>query len=400
MTTPARLIDYPVERAIEHAAFHHRVTPTHLFGVMFPVWCVEITATVTYGEPYELIDRHIERAIAHGRFHTAADLAAFLALDEPIVNSALRFLRAIHHLREVDGGYLLTELGLRSVRDDTRYVVTKEDRRKLYFDAYTSRPLTAPHYDSRKVTFFAVDEAAAAATQGWPRYTLLHSMEGFRRDALRELASHRDRATYNLPERIDNPESRGETYVYLPMYVVTGTSRQGRTRHLAYTTASDQGDRDLTEVVENTLELASAMTLSAKEAVADRETQAEEWLRRNELSGGQLRTWGGGGLRVTLPAASFGSGKLSLTKLGSFQVYRTNCFHIWCNDLRTRQRALLERVDNYLAVRTRIDPDAVADRIAWIAQQLELGNVDTRRLRELAAQAGRQGLVSQLDRFS
>jgi hypothetical protein len=72
-----------------------------------------VRATVTEGEDYELIDRYLERAIAETRLDTIADLARFLALDEVIVDRAMRFLTAIEHVRGTGGRFALTELGVR-----------------------------------------------------------------------------------------------------------------------------------------------------------------------------------------------------------------------------------------------------------------------------------------------
>jgi hypothetical protein len=43
-------------RSLEDAAFVQGVIPTSLLAVLFPVWCVEVEATVTKGEPYALIE--------------------------------------------------------------------------------------------------------------------------------------------------------------------------------------------------------------------------------------------------------------------------------------------------------------------------------------------------------
>src|SRR4051812_19990309 len=101
MTT--RLIRYPEERALEDAVYRVGVRPTRIFALLLPVLCVEIEATVTDGEPYELIDRYLGRAIAEGGLHTTVELADFLALDEVLVDRALRFLTAIGHVTITEG---------------------------------------------------------------------------------------------------------------------------------------------------------------------------------------------------------------------------------------------------------------------------------------------------------
>lgn len=151
MTTAPRLMSFPEERVLEDAAFCQGIVPTRLYALLLPVWQVEIRADVTEGEDFFLIDRFLERGLRHGALHTVDELATFFALDHALVAQAVRFLTAIGHLREESGGRLsLTPLGQRSVDDDIRYVVTRQDRRKLYFEALSCTPLTQAHYEDRK----------------------------------------------------------------------------------------------------------------------------------------------------------------------------------------------------------------------------------------------------------
>lgn len=398
MSARTRLIPYPEERALEDAAYARRVIPTRIFAILLPVWCVEVKATVTEGEPYELIDRYLERGITAG-LDTAADLARFFALDEILVDRALRFLTAIGHVTGSGGRLTLTELGHRSVRDQVRYVITREDRRKMYFDAFGSRPLTRPYYDTRTVTFLS-GEAVLARRDG-PRFQMLCSTRGFRREALTELARHPDRDHYNLPERIDEPESLGEEYVYLPLHVIRAVQRD-RVRHLAYTQVGSEADPDITMLCEQTPDLVGVCESEERAArLRADQTWATEWLRKRNLDGrGPVRldddTW-----RVTLPGSSFdATGPMSISKLGSFVVVGNDFFHVWCEDERVRRRALLERIDSYLSSRVRVDRTATNERITQIARQLDLGTIDVHTLHRMALKAGKLGLAAQLDRVA
>jgi hypothetical protein len=58
----------------------------------FPVWRVEVKATVTDAEDYALIDRYLERGIASAGLNSVGSLASFLGLDEVVVDRVLRFL--------------------------------------------------------------------------------------------------------------------------------------------------------------------------------------------------------------------------------------------------------------------------------------------------------------------
>src|SRR5260370_12527691 len=96
-------------------------------------------------------------------------------------------------------------------------------------DALGSRPLTCRYYDSRVVAFYSLDAAVRAASpREWPKFRLLISHTGFRREALTVLARLDERTLYNLPEGIDAPESLGEECVFLPVYVVRGIVRDRR----------------------------------------------------------------------------------------------------------------------------------------------------------------------------
>ncbi|GAB2622257.1 hypothetical protein GCM10027168_62770 [Streptomyces capparidis] len=403
MSTTTRLMPYPEDRALEHTMFAVDAVPTRIHRVLLPVWCVEVEADVTEGKPYELIDRYLERGIAEAGLGTAEELASFFALEPPVVGQALRFLAGIGHLVEHDGRLVLTELGYRSVRDKVRYVHTRRDRRKLYFDAFTCRPLTRGYYDVRKVAFLTGGPEGMPDRREGPSFHALSSMRGFRREALAELAGHPDRDRYNLPERIDNPRSLDEEcQVFLPAYLVRAVERGGRVRYLAYTPAGDTADEDLSAACEETPWVMNA--LEAEDAVARREdfeVQAGRWLSAKGLARHRPVRAGNGAWRVTLPGDCFGAdAALRFTKLGSFVVLRTGFFQVWCKDTRVRKHALVMRLDSYLGSRVRADRDDVRERIDQFARQLDLGAVGIAELRRAAVQAGRRSLADQLARLA
>jgi hypothetical protein len=325
-----RLIACPEERALEDAAYVRRAVPTRIFAILLPVWRVAIRATVTEGEPYELIDRYLERGIATADLGTPAELAGFFGLDVLVVERALRFLDAIGHLASRDGRLALTELGQRSIRDNVRYVVTRQDRRTLYFDAFGSRPLTAPYYDTRTVTMLSASEAGDPSVTGeWPRFRMLCSMRGFRAEALTELASNPRRADFNLPERIDQPEVLGAAEcVFLPMYLVRAVQQGSRVRLFAYTQAASEADPDMTELCERTPEITSLIEAEERLRASAFHERACRWLREHNLSERAPERLADGTWRVTLPAASFGrDAALPITKVGSFLVLDNDILH-------------------------------------------------------------------------
>ncbi|MYW05640.1 hypothetical protein [Streptomyces sp. SID3343] len=388
------LIPYPETRAVEHAAFVEGITPTGVFPVLLPVWSVEIRATVTEGKPYDLIDHYLERAIHEGHLDTVDGLARFLGLDAVLVDRALRSLVAIDHIVRNGDTVRLTELGRRSVCAGTRYVVTREDRRRLYFDAFRSRPLTRRYYAGDQVTLLSGADADHLGRNG-QRFTLLVSTHGFARDALARLSASPERDRYNLPARIDEPQSLGEEMVFLPVYIVRGWEggRGGRLRHLVYGQAGDDADPDLSAMAQDTVEIVSALASEQNDPERTR-----VWLREKHPTATGPEAVDRGGRRATFPPESFGpDASLSLTKVGSFQRHSGCLFQLWCADEETRRRALVERMDEYLGARSRPTRDDVDDRLARIAEQLELQGTDRAELRRLAHRYDRRDLAARLD---
>jgi hypothetical protein len=388
------LIRYPEERALEHAAFALETTPTRIFRLLLPVYNVEIRATVTEAEPYALIDRYLEHGIAEGRLETVAQLAEFFALDESLVDRAVRFLRAIGHIGGSGDVLTLTELGYRSVRDDVRYEVTRQDRRKLLFDAFGSRPLSRRYYDADSVTFVSPGDPRA----GW--FRPLTSMRQFRAEALAELARSPDRDALNLPHRIENLEYLGAETVFLPAYVIRAV-RSGQVRYLAYTQRGDDNDAEITKLCERTPEITSLLE-TEQHAVQDGidRTRVRQRLAKMRLDRYEPERRADGVWQIVLPASAFGKNGLSVTKVGSFIVNGNDVIQVWSPDTTLRHRALFERIDNYLTARARVSPEDLEGRLRQITHQLRLDPIDLPTLGHMARNAGRKGLAAQLNRLS
>jgi hypothetical protein len=386
------LMPYLPERALEDTAFGHDLNPIRLHTLFLPIWQVEVRATTTEGKPYELIDRYLERGIAEGDLRTVAELSRFFALDEVLVDRAVRFLLRIGHLGSAaDGALNLTDLGHQSLRDNMRYVVTRQDRRKMYFDAYESRPLSRRYYDPGVVTFRTPAEIRAERS-----FRILAATRGFRREVLNTLSEHPDRQHYNLPDRLENPESLREDCVFLPIYLVETMGRGGGTRLLAYSQAADTADKELSELCERTQQIGGTLT-NEQTNEAEQHERIAKWLARHGLTGHQPVRLIHGAWRIVLPVSAFKpAGPLALTRLGSFTALATTVVHIWCEDRNLRERALLARIDAYLERRDRSSADSAA-LVSRVGTQLGFESVDLARIRTLAAAAGRTKLVSRLD---
>ncbi|ONI70517.1 hypothetical protein ALI144C_48650 [Actinosynnema sp. ALI-1.44] len=396
-----RLIPYSEQRVLEDVAHAHGFVPTRIFAIMLPVWCVEVRATTTDGRPYEVIDQFLERAIAEAQVSTVADLSRFLSLERPLVDRAIRVLATIGHVTFRGDTIELTDLGRASLRDDVCYLVTVQDRRKMYFDAYRSWPLSRKYYDPTTVTLLPLEEVNSAKGNAGPSFHLLHSTHGFRKEALAELAANPKRDDYNLPARIENPESLGEELVYLPVYVVRATDA-GRLTYLVYSQAADTADSDLTELVGRSPEITAS--LDAEYHAADPEDQKKRitrWLERHSMAHCRPVRTAQGTWRVVLPENAFApSGTVGLSKVASYAVLDQDILHVSCEARGVRERALLERVDAYLtARRSRTSPDVRA-HLARVATQLGLASVGLPELQRMAAAAGKTGMASELAKIA
>ncbi|KAB8162219.1 hypothetical protein FH609_024460 [Streptomyces sp. 3MP-14] len=393
----SRLFPFPEERVLEHAAFGEGVVPLRLHGLLLPVWEVEVEADITEGEKFSLLERFLARGLRHGGLHGIDELTAFFALDRALVAQAVRALTAIGHVREEGGRLTLTGLGQRSVDDDTRYVLTRQDRRKLYFEALSSVPLQKPHYDQETVSLLSEEELGRLVGDGkGPRFTPLFVSRSFDPAALDDLNRRRDRARYNLPVAMDRMRTLDSRLVYLPLYVV---SARGRLLAYGQAGAGAAHDGELSDLL--TKAPSVAMTLE-NEQIEDEERTLkgiENWLHRHglpptapEREGG---TW-----RISLPPEAFrDEHKLSLSRIGSYQIVGARFFRLWCGDENHRKRALLVRLDQRFGARWRVDRATAEAIVAQLARQLALAVPDLSSLRTGAGRMGLAGLESQLARL-
>ncbi|MBC9728186.1 hypothetical protein [Streptomyces sp. TRM68367] len=399
MTTARRLMPFPEERVLEDAAFGQGMVPTWLHALLLPVWQVEIRADITEGEDFFLIDRFLERGLRHGALHTVDELAAFFALDRALVAQAVRFLTAIGHLRESQDRLSLTSLGQRSVDDDIRYVVTRQDRRKLYFEALSCTPLPRAHYDEEVVTLLSGDELATATrSDRYPRFTPIHMTSGFDRSALDRLKDRKDRARFNLPVALDALESLDEKLAFLPVYLV-----RGRDGLLVYGQAGAGAahDPELSELCARAPELVNALDNEEKGEDADERVlrAARNWLREQDLDSIAPEQDDDGTWSVSLPATAFGENGLPCSRIGTYRMAGSRFFRLWCPEVTPRKHALLERLDQRLGSRRQVTRQEAEELIARLARQLRLEVPDLSRLRGGAGRTGLSGLEAQLARL-
>lgn len=399
MTTAPRLMPFPEERVLEDAAFGQGIVPTRLHALLLPVWQVEIRADITEGEDFFLIDRFLGRGLRHGALHTIDELSAFFALDRALVAQAVRVLTAIGHLQESAGRLSLTPLGQRSVDDDVRYVITRQDRRKLYFEALSCTPLTRVHYDEEVVTLLSGDDLdSALRSDRYPRFTPIIPTSGFDRAALDRLTSRTDRARFNLPVALNALESLNEELVFLPVYLVRG---QAGLLVYGQAEAGAAHDPELSELCARTPELISTLDHETTAEEADERVlrAARKWLREQDLDAVAPEKDDDGTWSVSLPATAFGETGLPVSRIGTYRMAGSGFFRLWCPDDNLRKYALLDRLDQRLGSRRQVTRQEAEELIARLARQLRLEVPDLSRLRGGARKTGLSGLDAQLARL-
>ena len=113
---------------------------------------------------------------------------------------------------------------------------------------------------------------------------------------------------------------------------------------------------------------------------------------------GTLRQLPSGIWRATLRATAFGhDAKLSLTKVGSYELRKRNFLQLWCDDTGVRHQALNERA---LAMTSASDISTTADlrqRVTFLAKQLEIPEPSLAHLREYGYQHRMHAAVARLD---
>lgn len=381
---------YSVDRALDAIADQPGIRPLQVHRVAVPLHVVEVAATVTAREPFDLLDRYVGLAIADAEFRSLAEISEYLGITPDIVHRVLRFLGEIGHVTGTDGALELTPLGLRAVREETRYT-PKEDRLKLYFDGVRCSPLPERFY-RRGVRVLDHDSAHAQH-----EFTLFRPATGFTNDAVTALAARPDRAAYNLPDEHENLHVLRNELAYLPCYVIPAVTTDVRGYRLLPFTAADATASDpyLEEVFRSWTDLNEAMITERNSEAALRD-ELGKWLADRTLSWNQLSQVGDSALRLTLPADHYPAGDVPAKAKGTFALHRVGSyltphgfvFQLWCGDMKTRRNAALERALQYDGEGRRTDEDLTAF-LGRISARLEVDDFLT--IADLAAYSRRTG---------
>lgn len=380
---------YDAARALEDAAVLPGIRPVRLHRIGLPLFAVEIDALIDDRQPYDLLDRFVGRVIADAGLRTAPEIAGFLGLDEAMVDRVLRFLGGVGHVASrPDGTVALTGLGVRSVRDETRYV-PKRDRQKLYFDGVLGEPLPAAYY-GRKVVVW---DAAQAAEQKW--YHRMSHACAFQGDALRRLASRPDRRDFNVPDELRELTFHSLGNAYLPCYVIRTQTPRGPSL-LTYSAVAETRDEHLERICLDWPALTA--TLDAGDS-GDARAEFGSWLAERDIDPAHLQWTGGQTLRLTLPASRFAvrpgarRGTFALVRVGSYVTPRSHVLQLWCDDVRLRRRAVLERALVRVTASRNIDGAEAEAFLGRLCTQLETPAITLDDLRRHAHGTGQGPLA-------
>jgi hypothetical protein len=205
------------------------------------------------------------------------------------------------------------------------------------------------------------------------------------------LARRPDRTELNLPRQLRDLRFTGKRDAYLPAYLIETAG----TGLLVYTALTAERDAFFEEACRQVPDI--AQLISAEKAADPREIWTE-WLADSKAGPGTLRQLPSGIWRATLRPTAFGhDAKLSLSKVGSYELRKRHFLQLWCNDTGLRRSALIERA---LAMTSAPDITSTADlrqRVTALARQLEITEPNLADLREYGHQHRMNAAVARLD---
>ncbi|SRR5712691_5337744 len=380
---------YPARRAVEHVAALDGIRPLRLFPVLWPLWRVETSADVYDEQDYDVIDRFVARAIAEAGLGEVGELASFFGIPAALVRRCLAFLTAIGHV-QVDGNAArLTELGFRSLQAGVRYE-PKESRQDLFFERFTARALPRDYYEG-SIPIFPTPEIPADRLSDRSRFIPLFAATEFQHSFVHELARRSDRADFNLPNQLRDLRVIKLGQAFLPAYLIENAD----SGLLVYTARAAERDT-LFEAV--CLQLPTIHRMIDAEDRTDQQAFWNAWLADGNVGPGTLRRLPNGVWRAILRSDAFGpSGKLPLSRLGSYELRGRYFLQLWSDDPGLRRQTVMDRtlaMTQLSEIKTNAD---LGKRIAALARQLEVSEPDLTEIRRYGEQHDMRSRLARLD---
>ncbi|HLG66132.1 MAG TPA: hypothetical protein VKY19_29715 [Ktedonosporobacter sp.] len=354
------------------------------------------------------MEKYIERGIDEGQLHTVEELTHFLGLQREMVQKILNFLATLGHVTRTNTGWHLTPLGLKSVREGTRYVA-KEKRTKLYFDAYFSYPLRKEHY-YRKVRIFTPDEATEflqRKTWGY-RFYPISNVRQWHPQALQELEARIDKGDYNIPPEMHHIQALGVQPAYMPMYIIESkkpTSNAGyrseiqpqRPYYLVYTGIRGLRDAYFEGIINNSQAVYAALC-GEKELAPSHIWR--EWLAEKDIRGVFPLERADGTWQVSLSTADFEGpqAKFALIKVGDYDLRQGYFIQLWCDNKVLRRKAALERALKMVKSQQKyLKRQTLEEQLQLLSKQLQVSELGLADLRQRAVENKMSDLIKILD---
>jgi hypothetical protein len=380
---------FPARRAVEHAAAAPAVRPLRLFPVLWPLWQVEVSAHIYDEQAYEIVDLFLVRAVHEAELTSVDQIAAFLGVHLSLVERCLAFLTRIGHLTVDNGQVRMTRLGLDAFRAGIRYE-PKETRQDLLFEQLTHQPMPRAYYDG-SVTILPTPEVPSGGVTDGTQFNGLYSAIPFQPAAVPHLAQRPDRTEYNLPRLLRDVTILQHANAYLPLYLIETAD----TGLLAYTSAAPRGDTFFQAICRD--DPAVPDMVSAEKPDDPRQIWTS-WLAEGRHGRGTLQQLRNGVWRATLRTDAYGSSpKLPPSRIGSFELRRRHFLQLWCDDTALRRRVLNDRALGIARTRDVTTRNDLEQRLAELADLLEVPAPDIAQLREYGEAEGQHARVARLD---
>lgn len=267
---------YPARRAIERAVATPGARPTRLFGILVPVWRIEVSVTVTETEPYEVFDQFVTRGIAEAGLRTPSDLAGFFGIEPSIVDRTLRFLISLGHVEWTGSNLRLTALGNQSAREACAASCVRTGGTCTSTDTpagHSPPALHRCHLPTRTL----------AARQGRHRLPARRPYQPFRDAEIGALLSRPDRRAFNISDGVHAARPIATAQVWLPTYLVEDA---GEIRMQAFTMASERRDQHIERVCADLGE-----ALREEEEREDSVETWQHWLAARGFGDVKLGAW-------------------------------------------------------------------------------------------------------------
>jgi len=368
------LLLYHPEIAIKHTLKHTEYKPVRLFGVLFPLWAIETSAYQEKMPAYALLDHYLERAIGEGDLHTITELARFFGLKTVSVEKALHVLEAIQHVSCQQHRWVLTERGWQSLQAGKKQVQYTK-KQLFYFECFSRRPLETPHYNEMRVITAADFEDISSSFKIFCHFYPLHTANAWEEKALEQLMQE-DRARYNVPDESCQLKCEGATPVYLPMYIVEVKRCERRVAgsyYLAYTHIAERRDAFFEQIINNTPMVRRA--IQAVPRVEYVQKLWDDWLAELGFIHLHPEQDAHGLWKIVLPPSAFTgpNERISVAKIGDYNIRKGYFLQIWCEDEATRQRAVLARVLRIVQRKNyKISRDFIREKLQQQSEELQV----------------------------